>query len=231
MNEPDVRIYPSADTALDAASEYVLSWVGADARPFHLALAGGSTPRGLYERLASAGADWGHVHFWWGDERCVPPSDDASNFKMAWVSLLSSLLPASDRVHRIAGETGPREAASRYLTELNTELPGAPVFDLVLLGVGEDGHTASLFPGGRELRDPAWVVATQSPVPPVDRVSLGLSVLRASRRTVVLATGSPKAKPVAAALRGSTILPVALTRPVDGEWVWFLDAEAAGKLV
>lgn len=229
MNDADIRIHASVEETLEAASRWVLERMAATSGPFHLALAGGSTPRGLYERLAAADADWTRVHFWWGDERCVPPSDDASNFKMAWLSLLSHLLPESERVHRIPAEEGPRVAASQYLTELNTELPGAPAFDLVLLGIGDDGHTASLFPDGPELQSMDWVVGTKSPVPPEDRVSLGLPVLRASKATMVLATGRTKAPRVAEVLRGNSTLPVAMARPEQGEWVWFLDREAASR--
>lgn len=229
MRDPDVHILPTVEETLGAAANWVLSRNAASTNAFHLALAGGSTPRGLYERLAAAAADWTRVHFWWGDERCVPPSDDASNFKMAWLALLSHLLPSSDRVHRIPAEEGPRVAASQYLTELNTELPGAPAFDLVLLGIGDDGHTASLFPGGPELQSMDWVVGTKSPVPPEDRVSLGLPVLRASKATMVLATGRTKAPRVAEVLRGDSTLPVSMARPEQGEWVWFLDREAASR--
>lgn len=200
-------------------------------------LAGGSTPRGVYERLASAGAAapwWSAVEFLFGDERCVPPDDEASNYRMVRESLLDPLGIAAERVHRIRGELAPAEAAAAYEREL-VELMGSetPQLDLLLLGLGEDGHTASLFPGSTSLEETTrWVVASRSPVAPHDRVTLTLALLGRARRVFFLATGRAKAAAVGAVL-GSTSpqdLPATRVRALEGKPTWWLDRAAAANL-
>jgi 6-phosphogluconolactonase len=168
----------------------------------HVALAGGTTPAATYELIALP--RWSAVELWFGDERCVRPDDPESNYRMVAQTLLAHAAGAV--VHRIEGELGAEAAASAYETELRGRLAmdaaGMPLLDLVLLGIGEDGHTASLFPNDRALdaRGVAAVAVHHAPKPPPDRVSLSLEQLRAARACVLLASGSGKAEALAGAL-------------------------------
>jgi 6-phosphogluconolactonase len=169
----------------------------------HLALAGGTTPAGAYERLAPA--RWEGVELWFGDERCVGPADPESNYRMVAQTLLGRA--AGALVHRIEGERGANAAADAYDTLLRERAgapDGIPVLDVVLLGIGEDGHTASLFPGNAALaeRERAAVAVHGAPKPPPERVSLTLPVLRAARTCVLLASGEGKAAALARVLAG-----------------------------
>src|SRR5579872_6492761 len=182
-----------------------------------LVLAGGSTPQACYERLRRETVPWGRVSVLFGDERCVPPDDRESNFRMAWDSLLSRVAPLS--VHRMPGELGAGTAASLYAPIVERLRP----LDLVLLGVGEDGHTASLFPGNPAVSAGGSVVAVHdAPKPPPNRVSLTLEVLREARRVIVLATGAGKSEAVAKARRGE--VPSGMIPHAE----WLIDQAAAG---
>ncbi|HKI86429.1 MAG TPA: 6-phosphogluconolactonase, partial [Thermoanaerobaculia bacterium] len=151
-----------------------------------VALAGGNTPRPVYHRLASRlrkKVAWDKVEIFFGDERCVAPESDESNFHMAYESLIEPLGLDAGKVHRIEGERDPEEAARRYAAELEAVVGDPPRFDLVLLGLGEDGHTASLFPATPDLApEGRWVFPTEAPVVPRHRLSLSLSVLNLARR-------------------------------------------------
>jgi 6-phosphogluconolactonase len=168
----------------------------------HVALDGGTTPGRTYALISLP--SWEGVELWFGDERCVEPDDPESNYRMVATTLLGRAPGAV--VHRIFGELGGEAAAQAYEGELRSRLPtdahGVPVFDLVLLGIGEDGHTASLFPGNPALaaRGVACVAVHGAPKPPPDRVSLSLEALRAARSCVLLASGPDKAAALAAAL-------------------------------
>jgi len=207
-----------------------------------IALAGGRTPRAVYEHLAAAGTpaiDWTRVHVTFGDERVVPPDHADSNYAMAKAALFDRVpLPAS-QIHRIEGERGDGAgAADAYAAVLSRAFalaPGAwPVLDLVLLGVGPDGHTASLFP-----HTPALAVtdrlasAAIAPSPPTSRVTLTYPVLNAARAVVVLVSGADKAGAVARAFDDGVPVadcPVRGVRPAAGSLTWHLDAAAASKL-
>lgn len=173
----------------------------------HVALAGGETPRRAYELLAELVEDWAGIELWFGDERCVGPDDPESNYRMVAATLLARAPIDPGQVHRIPGELGPHEGARAYAAELCDRVPrdenGTPVLDVVVLGLGPDGHTASLFPGGEELDSQDIAVPVlRAPKPPPERVSLSLIVLRAARRCVMLATGASKADAVAAVIAG-----------------------------
>ena len=173
----------------------------------HVALAGGSTPRRSYELLAELVDDWSGVELWFGDERCVAPDDADSNYAMVAASLLRHAPVATEHVHRIRGELGPVEAAREYAQLLCERVPtdesGTPVLDVAVLGLGSDGHTASLFPGGEELdSNEICVPVLRAPKPPPERVTLALNVLRAARHCVMIATGAGKADAVAAVIAG-----------------------------
>ena len=174
----------------------------------HVALDGGKTPERTYALISLP--SWEGVELWFGDERCVGPEDPESNYRMVAETLLDHTPGAV--VHRIEGELGAEVAASAYDVALRERLPldadGVPVFDLILLGIGEDGHTASLFPSHPELavRGAAAIAVHDSPKPPPDRVSLSLEVLRAARACVLMASGAGKAAAIAGALGEPTPL-------------------------
>lgn len=182
-----------------------------------LVLAGGTTPRRCYELLAGLEVAWGRVTVLFGDERCVPASHPDSNYRMAREALLDQVAPAT--VHRIPGELGPDEGAAAYARVV----AGLAPLDVVVLGVGEDGHTASLFPGDAALNAKGWAVGVRnSPKPPPERVTLTLQALRGAHRVIILAAGAGKAQAVAMAKRGE--VPSGMIAGAR----WLLDREAAG---
>lgn len=174
----------------------------------HVCLAGGSTPRRAYELLPSMLNDATRIDWWFGDERLVPPDDDRSNYRLVETSLLSDASIPTDRVRRVRIELGPSDAAAAYASELMEAVTanerGIPVLDAAFLGLGEDGHTASLFPGDAALDvDDQVCVPVWAPKPPFERVSLTLPVLRAAGRAVILAVGKDKANAVRSVLAGA----------------------------
>lgn len=205
---------------------------------FAAALSGGSSPRDLYARLASpdfaARIPWQSVHLFWGDERCVPPGHADSNYRMAAESLLNHVPIPAGNIHRIKGELPPSKAAAQYETELRAFFGDEPVFDLVFLGLGDDGHTASLFPGSPALAESVrWAVDvehTTPPLPLVSRVTLTFGVLNAARRVVFLVSGAGKASRLEEIWRGAAGLPAARIQPVNGSLLWLVDQAAAAGL-
>jgi len=199
---------------------------------FVVALAGGSTPRVTYELLPTRQfahrVNWALVHVFWGDERTVPPDHADSNYRMARESLLDKVSIPAANVHRILGELPPQQAAAIYERELLEVLGGDGRFDLVLLGMGEDGHTASLFPGTSALEEAV------APVVPVYvaklcswRVTLTLPLLNAARHVMFLVSGAGKAEALAR-VRAGERLPAALIQPRSGQLLWLVDREAHG---
>jgi 6-phosphogluconolactonase len=194
----------------------------------HLCVTGGSTPRRSYERAAELRPDWSGVEFWFTDERCVAPDHEHSNFRMVDQALLQSADGAA--VHRMKGELGPSEGAADY--EREYEAAGRPAFDVILLGIGPDAHTCSLFPGDDALgeRERAVVgVETPGMAPLVARITFTLPVVNASQRIVFLVTGEEKADAVARALSGRRD-PMAPASLVEGEVTMLLDEGAARRL-
>jgi 6-phosphogluconolactonase len=176
----------------------------------HLALSGGTTPARTYELLVEALPGWEEIEVWFADERCVEPDDKQSNYRMAAETLLGPAGLPPERVHRMEGELSPDEGAERYAKTLAERLPGGdrrpptpPVLDVVVLGIGPDGHIASLFPGAPTLdagEQAVCLPVRDSPKPPPERITLSLAVLRAARRCTLLATGAGKADAVSAML-------------------------------
>jgi 6-phosphogluconolactonase len=195
---------------------------------FSFAVAGGSTPKLALEAISSIqGMPWDKIHVFFGDERCVPPDDDRSNFKMVKQALLDHVSIPHGNVHRIKGELGPDAARAEYLAQLEVYFDGPIIFDLVHLGLGPDGHIASLFPGSDALESPDPVVTSfPGPTlePQVERVSLGLSVLNAAHNVQLIVTGSSKTD-VLARLE-TDHLPGA--RVQGSSVTWFLDRAANG---
>lgn len=178
----------------------------------HLALSGGSTPRRSYQLLGGLIADLSGVEVWFADERCVAPDDDQSNYKLAAETLLGELALPDGQVHRMHGELGPEQGAAQYESELRAVLPcegdhGAPVLDVIVLGIGPDGHVASLFPEATTLGagpHAACLPVFDSPKPPPERITLSLPVLRAARSCVLIATGAAKSDAMSAAVAEPT---------------------------
>ena len=206
----------------------------------NVVLTGGSTPRAAYEQLArelsAAGTDISRTTFWFGDERCVPPDDDRSNFKMAKESLLDALTGvAAPQVRRMQGELGPEQGAADYERQLGEA--GPPEFDLILLGIGSDGHTASLFPDQDSLSERSRLVVGVPEAglePFVPRISLTLNALAAARRVVFLVSGAGKADAVAAAFGADSIpdprVPASVLARLAGDVTVLLDGDAAAGL-
>jgi 6-phosphogluconolactonase len=242
----------SADFYQEAATWFVRSAQQAIGQRgiFSVALSGGSTPRSLYELLArpqfSRRIQWDKVHVFWGDERCVPPDDPVSNFRMTSESLLDHVAIPSDHVHRIRGELDPTLAAQEYeltLRSLPTVLPMEinprtgvefPRFDLILLGLGEDGHTASLFPDTAALRSQErlvvanWVEKLES-----WRVTQTLPVINTAAEIMFLVSGSQKAQILQQVLQGPNQpgrLPAQNIDPWNGSLVWLVDQQAGTML-
>jgi 6-phosphogluconolactonase len=207
-----VRITTLADpdaVAARAAREIADLLAGAIARrgAAHLALSGGETPERTYELLAEGARSWEGVQVWFADERCVPPEHEQSNYRMASEKLLRRIALRPGSVHRMLGELGPQEGARRYEAELRQHVAGdgerVPVLDMVVLGIGPEGHVASLFPDAPTLaagEDAVCLPVQDSPKPPAERITLSLATLHAARRCLLLATGQSKAQAIAAAL-------------------------------
>jgi len=228
----DVWVYDSAEEVAPAAADTfvaIVAGVLADRAVARVALAGGSTPKAMYRLLASPAyrerVDWPRVEIFFGDERCVPPDHPDSNYRMAREALLDHVPLGADRVHRIAGERPPAEAAAQYQQKLVRDA----TLDLVLLGMGPDGHTASLFPGTpvlqerRALAAAVWVEKMAS-----WRVTLTAPVLSAAGHVVVTTVGAEKAEALATALLAPDgAVPIQLVRAADQRWL--VDREAAQK--
>jgi len=196
----------------------------------HVVLTGGSTPADAYELAAERQPDWSRTELWWGDERCVAPDDDRSNYGMAKRTLLDQLEVQPSAVHRMRGELGRDAGAEDY----DRELGDLARFDLVLLGLGPDGHVASLYPDQPTLDESERrVLGAEAKLEPyVDRVTLTLPMLRAARAIVFLVAGADKAEAAARAFSGepSRATPGSLVRAVSGTTTAVLDPAAAAKL-
>jgi 6-phosphogluconolactonase len=198
-----------------------------------IALSGGSTPRAAYQHLAARCPPWARVDFFFGDERIVPPDAEGSNYKMANDALLHRLPLQDDQVHRILGELSPEEAAERAEADLRASVPGDPLpqLDLILLGMGPDGHTASLFPGAPELDETErlMVPVHRPEMPQPWRVSMTMPVLNAGRQVIVVAGGEEKAAMVPRAIGRDRSIPAGRLDPA-GEFTWVLTEDAAAQL-
>ena len=221
----ELVVCPDVEGATRATAERLVEAARAGGA---IALSGGSSPRAAFEIAAELEPDWSRAAAWWGDERCVPPDDARSNYRMAQEALLDRLSRPPE-LHRIRGELPPEEAAAAYEEEL-----GDLRLDLALMGLGPDGHTASLFPGSPALDEAERRVVAAEPglEPFVERVTLTLPPLRASREVLFLVTGSEKADAVRRAFAGEPTrdVPGSLLRAEDGRTVAILDAAAARDL-
>lgn len=237
--EPEIRVGRNPEHVAEIAAGELVSRLRSvlDRRERAcLALSGGSTPGPLYRRLAGwpQPPDWERIDVYQVDERCVPPDHAASNHRLLRETLEREAGGGSPAIHRIQGELPAREAASLYAERLARSVRGnPPALDAVVLGVGADGHTASLFPGTTGLEENAWVVPTRSPVPPRQRVSLSMAVLQAAGLRVVVVTGASKREVIGRLLGPSPVadLPAARLAGSTGRTLWVLDEAAAGAVV
>ena len=239
---PDVRVFPKPEEAHRAAAETIatLSRESITARNrFCVALSGGSTPRRLYRLLASdpfiGAIDWTRWHVFWGDERCVPPDHDDSNYRMAEEALLDHVPIPDHQIYRIRGEAEPAVVATEYEEGLRGVLPGPDYkLDLILLGMGDDGHTASLFPETKALAEKdRLVVANWVPKFHAYRITFTLALINGARTVLFLVAGESKSDALSLVLdptAGGDVPPAASVRPASGDLRWIVDGAAASRL-
>jgi 6-phosphogluconolactonase len=236
-----VTILPDAGALAIAAADHVvtvLSDVLAQRDFAHIALAGGSTPRAVNALLVAlprrSKIDWSRVVFWFGDERCVAPDDKDSNYRMNRETLLDPLHVTRGQVHRMRGEDDPTAAAADYDIVMRRELGEQPRLDLVLLGMGPEGHTASLFPGTvAGIDKDKHCIAHYVPQLDKWRMTLTPRAINAARNVAITAGGAEKADALRAVLEGPRqpdVYPAQIVAPRDGELDWFLDEAAALRL-
>ncbi len=247
MNPPrEIRIMENGEElAREAAELYV--WLANESirtrGRFLVALSGGSTPRQLHQVLADSTnacrLDWTKVQFFFGDERCVPPTHPDSNFGMAKATLFDPLRVEPSQIHRMKGEVQPAAAATDYESLIRrvtqSAAPAIPELDLILLGMGTDGHTASLFPGTAAVRERTRLVAEgAAPTGIPHRVTMTLPLINRARVVLFLVTGHEKASTVRKVLENKggagSSLPASMVGPVTGRLIWFLDHRAASEL-
>ena len=233
-----IKTFSGIEELSQAAAKSFIQLAGqsiAERGRFLVSLSGGSTPMKLYERLAKERLDWSRVHFFWGDERCVPVVDPGNTYGQTKKILLDKI--GQTNIHRVRSELEPEFAAADYAHTLSgfADAPfDFPRFDLVLLGMGDDGHTASLFPGSTVNIDTSTIaVIAHYQDRPANRVSLTPKVFNQAREIWFLVTGAGKAKTLRSVIKGEKnleLLPAQRIQPMDGNLVWMID-EAAGKLL
>ncbi|PWB70094.1 MAG: 6-phosphogluconolactonase [Anaerolineales bacterium] len=241
--KPKLRIFNNLEDLSHHAArifvEQAAQSIGARGR-FLVALNGGSTPNRLFQLLASdhrEKIDWSKTHVFWGDERCVPPDDPGSSYGQAYTAFLSQVPILDSNIHRVKAELTPAEASIDYVNTLRgfTSPPlDVPRFDLVYLGMGEDGHTASLFPGSPvDVTESVIAVTAQYQDRPANRVTMTQRVFNQACMIVFMATGAKKAVTLAEVLSGRynpELYPAQRIEPKEGKLIWLVDEEAAGRL-
>jgi 6-phosphogluconolactonase len=242
----NVRIWRVADamalaqTAAEFFQQKAQESIAAHGR-FTVALSGGSTPKAMFTRLADepyrTAIDWAHVYVFWGDDRCVPPDHADSNYRMAQEILLAKVPIPAENIFRLHGELDPAEAAREYAARLRQffQTESGPQFDLVFLGMGADGHTASLFPGTTALHAEADKIVVENYVEKLKsyRLTLTAATINQARTIVFLVGGTDKAATLNAVLQGPyqpDLYPSQLIQPVDGTLTWIVDEAAAAGL-
>jgi 6-phosphogluconolactonase len=239
-----IAIYPDTETLSQEAAQYIVRIAQASItahRRFTIALSGGSTPKKLYGLLAEepyrSQIDWTLVDIFWSDERCVPPDDAESNYLMAQQVLLSKIPIPANQIHRMPADLSDRDAASyAYTLEMQQTIgsEGVPSFDLIQLGMGPEGHTASLFPHQPSLHEQQRLVMPVTvPKPPPPRLTFTPRLLNAASHILFLVTGAEKQDAVKAVLEGDfqpDEYPAQIVQPIKGEVTWMLDTNAAEKL-
>ena len=236
----ELKINPDL-TSLNRAFTGYLKEILKDRQRVTIALSGGSTPKSLFTYWAQNHRDdipWKNIYLFWGDERCVPPTHEQSNYKMTKDCLLNFVVIPPKNIFRIEGENNPDEEAKRYAQVLGKEVEienNLPAFDLVMLGMGDDGHTASIFPHEIDLwESPYWCVVGTHPESGQKRVSLSGSIINNARNIAFLVTGAAKAKKIEEIIgshqASEKIYPAARVNPAYGKLTWFVDEEAVKLL-
>ncbi len=233
------KIFPNAELVVDSLANELQSY-SQQGKAVHISLSGGSTPKMLFKRLASVdyanSIQWQNLHFWWGDERCVAPDDAESNYGEANTLLFTQIKIPAENIHRIRGEDNPEQEAQRFAQEMSSLVPchnGTPVFDWILLGVGADGHTASLFPGSTDYQNPNLALVASHPESGQLRVSKTAKVLQAAKRISYLVLGEGKVEivhEISTVPATQLPYPAAKIKSTSGETEWYLDAAAALRL-
>ncbi len=235
----NIRIYSNREALVEGLSVFLMEEIEACERKYNLALSGGSTPVEWFKHLAAhyqEKINWEKINFFWGDERCVPPDDAESNFGVADTFLFSKLnKPLS--VYRVSGEKEPETAAEKYENQILKTIPsvnGTPVFDLIILGIGNDGHTASIFPEQQSLwNSNSLCVVASHPESGQKRVSFTGKLINKAKKVVFLVSGSSKASILKAIIKpdnDNRKFPAGLVNPGSGKLYWFIDKQAA-KLI
>lgn len=237
----EVKIFASPEKVYHAVAEEIHNLTIESTQPrFDIALSGGNTPKELFSILGNDYCDiipWARIHFWWGDERCVPPTSENSNFKAVNDLLFSKILVHENNIHRIKGEFEPNKEVVRYSKEIKENVicrGDSPVFDLLILGLGEDGHTASIFPDQIELFEEERIcVVTRHPLTGQKRITLTGRALNNAKRIFFLVTGSNKAMRISEIMNddeAAKLLPAYYISPKNGSLIWFLDEKAATRI-
>lgn len=239
----DLQIFADQQATVIAAADHIrdlaMNAIESNDR-FTIALSGGSTPKALYKLLATKPytdqIDWQNVYIFWGDERCVPPDHEDSNYHMAHETLLSRVPIPPDNIFRMQGEIDPSQAAAEYEHQLRTFFgeDDPPRFDLILLGMGDDGHTASLFPGTAAIHEQnRWVIAHFVEKLDTWRITLTPVVINAAAQVTFLVIGDKKSEPLKHVLEGDynpDKFPSQIVKPTHGQLTWLLDQSAAKLL-
>mgnify|MGYP001283899493 CR=1 FL=1 len=238
-----LTIFPDREAFISGAAEFIVAQAVetiAEHGRWTVALAGGGTPRPIYARLAESPyaqrIDWSRVHIFFGDERCVSPDDTRSNYRMAREALLGHVPLPPENIHRIRGEDDPALAALASEQEIRRlfRTSATPAFDLICLGMGDNGHTASLFPGTACLRERERLVAPQYvEVMQTWRVTMTAPLINAARHVAFFVEGAGKAEMLRRVLHGPfepDVLPAQMVQPAHGQVHWLMDAAAAGRL-
>ncbi len=234
--KPEIKVFPTPNDVARAFAQMILEKSQQTDR-FNIALSGGSTPKLLFDILASDYKDkieWNKIHFYWGDERCVPPGDPDSNYLMTKNHLFDHIDINEANIHRVFGEDNPDSEAKRYAQLLHEQIPASnelPQFDLIMLGLGEDGHTASIFPHQMELLDSDKVCeVAHHPVTGQQRISLTGKVINNAKEVAFLVTGEGKKEKVKSILEhaeGYQQFPAAHIQPRSGQLTWWMDEAAS----
>ena len=235
---PNLHIFKNPEELATQFAGQLMSWAeNHSGEIFHLAISGGTTPNLLFSVLAEKYANsplWQKIHFWWVDERMVPPDHPESNFGVAWKLLLSQISIPEGNIHRIKGENFPEIEALSYSAQIHEKLPLSenwPAFDLILLGMGDDGHTASIFPDQMHLLNSEHICEIAiHPMTGQKRITLTGKVINNADKICFLVTGSGKANPfseISKRTEKSTLLPAAFVIPKNGDLYWYVDESAA----
>ena len=239
-----IHVYSDKNSLVEAAASFFIETASIAIQNkglFNVVLSGGGTPQPLFEYLAENQSadflDWARIHFFWGDERTVGPSDPQSNYRQANRTLLQKRMIQPRNIHRIEGELDPSQAAALYQKEIVNWIHGSPPsFDLIFLGMGEDGHTASLFPGSKVVSYPAdfdLVAANHVPQLETWRITLTPKLINAANKIIFLVSGENKASILKQVLEGPyqpEVFPAQLIRPQNGKLIWLIEQGSASLL-